>query len=738
MGTGLARVCGASYEQLPSSLLLGDVGTATVDREGSQWIASTELLQIMGRGLWHYWTSADGLPSPLVWQVLQDRQGRMWAASDAGLALGTDRGWKAIQAGRFLRMAIASDGSVIGGCTDNCQLYRVAPGGTQAVPLKGPADLPQGATLDSLASSPEGLWLLAANHLWLGLPSGSGFRWTSPPRPELGRIRKMLEDGQGGLYLAGDQGLLQRETGAWVRVEGTLHDQPLTLAKSPAGTLVVGYFNGPQLSLHERRGAQWVAKGQMDPLPKEGQRVIYALRCDDRGRLWIGTSKGLVRVGLDRDSPTAHFEEGEGLPGSDLSHQSLYFDREGFLWACTATAVGRFNAKAEPPDAPLPAPVLLTVFQSGKAAPTSGPWRLNAGERLQVSFVVPTYLRPESMRYQAMLDSGRHQVPLDLDRPYLDLPALDTQTFRVTLSGRLPDRGLGPGTGLDLIVSPPWWATPWAILLYLLAAVGTGLALHRWRQASLRARAEALEGVVRERTEELVQASKAKSAFLANMSHELRTPLNAILLYSELLEEESREAGQTGVLADAKKIHAAGRHLLGLIDDILDISKIEAGRMTLDLRDVNMETFLADLEHTVRPLVEQKGNHFSLSMEHPLQLMRTDPLRLRQILSNLLSNAGKFTERGQVALRVRQNQEEALFVVTDTGIGMTEDQVRRIFEEFVQADASTTRRFGGTGLGLALVRHLCKLLGGVVDVDSVPGRGSTFTVRLPLRHPSAS
>ena len=258
-----------------------------------------------------------------------------------------------------------------------------------------------------------------------------------------------------------------------------------------------------------------------------------------------------------------------------------------------------------------------------------------------------------------------------------------------------------------------------------------------------------LESRVQERTAQLVktndellsakqmaeEASHAKSAFLANMSHELRTPMNAILLYSELLEEEMGERGMPEAVGDLKKIHGAGKHLLSLIDDILDLSKIEAGRMTPYIEACQVPQMLAEISATVESLAVKNRNRFSMSIEPSVQLMQTDIKMLRQTIFNILSNACKFTQDGTITLDVRPDARDSRFVcftIADTGIGMNQEQVGRIFQEFTQADESTTRRFGGTGLGLTICRKYMDLLGGEIRVTSSFGAGSTFAVRVPI------
>lgn len=236
-----------------------------------------------------------------------------------------------------------------------------------------------------------------------------------------------------------------------------------------------------------------------------------------------------------------------------------------------------------------------------------------------------------------------------------------------------------------------------------------------------------------EAREQAQEANKTKSAFLANMSHELRTPMNAIIGYSEMLLEEAEDTGEKWMESDLKKILSSAKHLLQLINDILDLSKIEAGRMTVFLEPVDVAQTAKDVAATIEPLVAKNANTFELKCPPDAGSMRTDLTKLRQTLFNLLSNACKFTEKGKVTLEITRRADHMVsFAVTDTGIGMSPEQMGKLFGEFVQADASTTRKYGGTGLGLAISRKFCRLLGGDITVESTPGRGSTFTAILPL------
>lgn len=297
--------------------------------------------------------------------------------------------------------------------------------------------------------------------------------------------------------------------------------------------------------------------------------------------------------------------------------------------------------------------------------------------------------------------------------------------------------GLVIGTWFAIVMAVGW-SDDFAIYAVAVVSFAGASLLMFYTRRRTQLRLERGREQLEQAREQAEVANKTKSLFLANMSHELRTPLNAIIGYTEMLQEVAEEDGHDDYVADLEKVGGAATHLLGLISDILDLSKIESDALELAVEEIDLAELIGDVATTVKPLVERQNNQLEIDLAD-VGVVGSDPTRLRQILLNLLSNAAKFTEEGTIRITVTPaNDDQLAIAVFDTGIGMTEEQMGRVFESFRQAEATTARKYGGTGLGLAISKKLCELMGGTIRVQSEVGRGSTFTVTLPKTPPPRS
>lgn len=345
--------------------------------------------------------------------------------------------------------------------------------------------------------------------------------------------------------------------------------------------------------------------------------------------------------------------------------------------------------------------------------------------------VAEELMKTDSLRLDAIetltissADVGRGEVSVQMMAP----KTVEAGTFHVPVWNE-GGRQIVLQMRIDEV--PDRWCERWLRLLWSVGRQAGG-ALHRLHVANENERMTEELIVARD---EALESSRIKSAFLANMSHELRTPMNAILGYSEMLIEDIDCMPAEEVAQDLQKIQSAGKHLLNLINDVLDLSRIEAGKMTTYVEPIQIETFVSSVVDTVQPAVHKNQNTLQVTYTEDIGVIVTDQVKVQQSLLNLLSNAAKFTKDGTISLRVQSctsgSGDRVQFIVADTGIGMTESEVAQLFQDFVQADSSTTRKYGGTGLGLSISRRFCQMLGGDIYVESKPGIGSRFTIDLP-------
>jgi signal transduction histidine kinase/DNA-binding response OmpR family regulator/ligand-binding sensor domain-containing protein len=508
-------------------------------------------------------------------------------------------------------------------------------------------------------------------------------------------------------------------------------------------------------------------------------KLVHNILEDRSEQLWMGTNVGLVAFDLESEKIVKIYTTDDGVHSYDFFPTARGQSRDGQLWFGGFKGVNRLNPESLQGNPRTPQIYLTQIKKDGQLIkPTAAfehlrelglDWRSNSFE---FEYVALNYTVASKNRYQFKLeghdrkwyDSG-HQTR----GRYTNLPG-GSYTLRVRGTNNdglwsTPEQELR----VAVHVSAPPWKTWWANAGYALLAITTIVVFLNLRLRAATKHKEHLQKLVDERTAELTtanikqndlndtleqvneelsqarihadDANQAKSAFLANMSHELRTPMNAVLGYSEMLIEEAEDIGQDDFIPDLKKINQAGNHLLSLINDVLDLSKIESGKMEAFAEVFDVGGVIDQVAGTAQPLMNKNDNKFKIERGEQLGHARQDITKLRQSLLNLLSNAAKFTHEGTITLQVERERTDGVewltFAVNDTGIGIAADKLDHVFEEFSQADSSTTRDYGGTGLGLAISRRFCQMLGGDLTVASQPGAGSTFSIRLPAELPGA-
>jgi signal transduction histidine kinase/streptogramin lyase len=671
-----------------------------------------------------------------------------------------------------VRSLVAGPGNVLWIGTNGSGLLRLAGGRLTRFTMKDglPSDIVYAVAIDSGGN----VW---AGTYGAGVARFDGKRFTVLDRAHgLPRdiVRCLLPASDGALWIGTDAGGLARLKDGVLSVLDTRHglasDVVFSLHEDAEGLLWIGTGGG--LSLLRRDGSLR-SVGLADGLPDE--KVFEILEADGGG-LWMSSNKGIFRVSradviermAGRRGPfTARaLGRADGLPTAQCNGASCpagLRDADGRLWFPTLKGLVGVDPARLRSNTTAPPVVIHSVLVDGRPVAGVSPVELPPRTgKIEIHYDGLSFQAPEKVRFRYRLegfeaswvDAGTRRSAF-----YTSLPPGDF-VFRVVASnndGVWNETGarfafrLKPGLHQRL-------GFRLAAIVVLLLAAGTGYAL---RVRGLRARHAELQRLVDERTRSLVaeiqraeelrrqsdgalreaaEANRAKSRFLANMSHELRTPLNAILGYAELLADEPEVAASPRALEDVGKIRGAGSHLLQLIGDLLDLSKIEAGRMEIVAEPFVVAEVVEETARTVRQLVEANRNRLVVVVDPDAGRMTSDAFRLKQVLFNLLSNAGKFTEDGTVELSARRERARGrdilVFRVTDTGIGMSAEQLEKVFTPFVQGDASLTRRFGGTGLGLALSQHLARVMGGGISVTSAEGQGTTFLVELPAEAPS--
>ncbi|MGY0560920.1 ATP-binding protein [Luteimonas sp. A277] len=744
-----------TYSDLHQGAVTPDWSTAYEDHEGGLWLGSVD------SGLWYLpptWRQfqvllhgEDDAPQSLanvdVTAVAPSADGSMWLVGNSGVLERLDPATGAVERvfhaeGDYVPDRLLEDDAGNVWLCFHGGLARYEPG-TGLMRLWQADDALDPAPSDecqAVVQATGGLmWNVSAYHGLQARDRDGTLQETVLPGDGRGlapglRLEHAERAPDGGLWVSGEQGLLMWNSGTrgFEPVPGA--PDRSTGAFTLQGRGRVWLTRSGVLESYRWDGAKLVLESRLGPEDGMPDLAFGGLTVDVEGVVWLSSARGLVRVEPERRMVHV-FGVSHGLPAQDMTTAPVPGPADGRIHFATGAGLVIFDPDQVRPDDTMPDLAIKAIEVRGRDGvrqlELDQPLRLGYRDHeMRVHARVAGFNSARYNRYRFFLhgyDSGWVEAGAAGERVF---PALDPGRYRLEVMGRTPLSPWSEPTSFMLEVAAPWWWTRQARGAYVIAA----LLLGGWAVHTVRLRVRRRMAWQRTKHEhELArQASDAKTRFLATLGHEVRTPMTGVLGMSELLLKTRLDTRQRGY---TEAIHRAGGHLMRLVNDALDLARIEAGRLELDLQPFNPRALVEEVGALMAPLARQRGLDYRalVAADVPPGLLG-DEVRIRQILLNLVGNAIKFTEVGRVELAMQSAEAGGVrFTVSDTGPGLNEEQRKRLFQRFEQAEgAHTASRYGGSGLGLAISQELAAEMGGEITVDSTPGTGSSFVVTLPL------